>query len=60
MGEKVAADIRKHKDCIDREAKVCESLGKQHDHLSKNEGETIDIDDHRSLIIQLLLFTTKL
>ena len=60
MDNKVKETIRNHEDYLGREAKVCESPGKPHDRLSKNEGEEIDVDDHSSFVGQLIIFTTKL
>ena len=44
MNKKVAVTILKHEHYLSREAKFCESLGKPHECLSKNEEETIDIE----------------
>ena len=60
MDKKVKETVRKYEDYLGREAKVYESPGKPHEYLSKNEGEAIDIDEYRSLVGQLMFFTTKL
>ena len=60
MCKKVVFSIRKHEGHVNREAKVFDSLGKPHDYLSKNEKDEIDIDECRSLVCQLMFFTTKI
>ena len=60
MNKKVAVTILKHGHYLGREAKFCESLGKPHECLSKNEEETIDIEQHWFLVGQLIFFTEKL
>ncbi len=60
MNKKVKATIQKYEEYIGKEAKVYESPGKPHEYLSKNEEEAIDIDEYRSIVGQLMFFTTKL
>ena len=44
MDKKAKETILKNEDYAGREVKVCESPGKQHKRLNKNEGESIDVD----------------
>ena len=60
MDKKVEAMIAKYEAYIGRAAKVYDSPGKPHDYLGKNDGEPIDIDEYRSLVGQLMFYTTKL
>ena len=60
IDKKAEPATRKHDSYVSREVKVFESPGKRHECLRKNERHTIDIDDCRSLVNQLMFFTAKL
>jgi len=60
MDKKVEAMIEKYEKYIGKIAKVYESPGKPHEYLGKHDGEPIDIDEYRSLVGQLMFYTTKL
>ena len=60
MNNKVAATIHKYEDYLGREAKIYKPPGKPYEYLSKNEGESININEYRSLVGQLMFFTKNL
>ena len=60
MDKKVDAIVDNYEKHINGEAKIYDTPGKPHEYLAKNEGEPIDIDPYRSLVGQVMFFTTKL
>ena len=60
IDKKIAATAQKCEESVGKETKACDSSGKHHHNSSKNEGEPIDIDDHRSNSSELMLLGSKL
>ena len=61
MDKKVQASIEQLKKFLKREIKVKPSPGKPNEYLQKSEDENpVDIDEYRSLVGQIMFFTTKL
>ena len=45
---------------VGREDNACESPGKTHEYLEKNEGETTDTEEHRSMVGPAMFFAADL
>ena len=61
MDKKVQASIEQLEKFLKREIKVKPSPGKPNEYLRKSEDESpVDIDEYRSLVGQIMFFTTKL
>ena len=60
MDKKVESTINYYEKYIQKEAKIYSTPGAPNENLLKHEGEPIDIDEYRSLVGQIMFFTTKI
>ena len=61
MVKKVEALVKACEENVGEEAKTCKTPGNPHEYLARNEEtEPVEVEKHRSLVGQLMLFTTKL
>ena len=59
MKDTAEAFVRKYEECTGKKAKLAATPGYPNQVLQKNEGETVDIDNYRSLVGKLLFYIVK-
>ena len=59
MNKKIEATINHYEKYIGKEVKIYRTPGIPHENLDKNDGDPIDIDQYRSLVGQIIFFSTK-
>ena len=59
MNKKIEATINHYKKYIGKEVKIYRTPGIPHENLENNDGDPIDIDQYRSLVGQIIFFSTK-
>ena len=59
MKDTAEAFVRKYEECTGKKAKLAATPGYPNQVLIKNEGETVDIDNYRSLVGKLLFYIVK-
>jgi len=60
MDKKIANIIRIYEEHIGEEVKIYDTPGKPNEYLGKHDGEQVEIEKYRSLVGQIMFFTTKL
>ena len=60
MDKKIKNIIKVYEEHIGREAKIYDTPGKPNEYLGKHDGEPVEIEKYRSLVGQIMFFTTKL